>query len=119
MRSGGDAGRAGGRTARPASSRRAAGCGPMSVRVYIPRDSGARAVGADSVAAALAEAAQRRNIALEIIRTGSRGLYWLEPMIEVATPDGRIAYGPVTAGDVAGLLDAGFVVGGPHALRLG
>jgi formate dehydrogenase iron-sulfur subunit len=91
----------------------------MSMRVYIPRDSGALAVGANSVAAALAEAARHRGIALEIIRTGSRGLYWLEPMIEVATPDGRIAYGPVAAGDVAALLDAGLAEGGSHRLRLG
>jgi formate dehydrogenase iron-sulfur subunit len=91
----------------------------MSVRVYIPRDSGARAVGADHVVAALAEGAERRGIAIEIIRTGSRGLYWLEPMIEVETPEGRIAYGPVAADDVAGLLDTGFAAGEPHALRLG
>jgi formate dehydrogenase iron-sulfur subunit len=54
-----------------------------------------------------------------IIRTGSRGLYWLEPMIEIETEEGRIAYGPVTAADVAGLLDSGFLTGGEHPLRLG
>ena len=32
---------------------------------------------------------------IKIIRNGSRGLFWLEPMVEVATPQGRIAYGPV------------------------
>ena len=53
------------------------------------------------------------------MRNGSRGLFWLEPLVEVATPAGRIAYGPVTVADVAGLFDAGFLRGGAHALRQG
>jgi len=53
------------------------------------------------------------------VRTGSRGLFWLEPMVEVEAPEGRIAYGPVTAGDVAGLLDAGLLRGAAHTLRIG
>ncbi len=90
----------------------------MSLRIYIPGDSGAVAVGADEVAAALAAAAATRKLDIEIVRTGSRGLYWLEPMLEVETPQGRIAYGPVEAGDAAALLDA--VQGdGAHKLRLG
>jgi len=56
---------------------------------------------------------------VEIVRTGSRGLYWLEPMIEVATAQGRIAYCPVGAADVEPLFDAGFLDGGRHPLRLG
>ena len=91
----------------------------MSVRVFIPRDAGALAVGADEVAASLRAEAARRGIAIDIVRTGSRGLYWLEPMIEVATEAGRVAYGPVAAGDVNGLLDAGLLSGGKHPLRLG
>jgi len=91
----------------------------MSVTLFIPRDSGALAVGADDVAAALADAARRAGIPVDIVRTGSRGLYWLEPMIEVATDAGRIAYGPVGVGDAADLVRAGLFVGGPHALRLG
>ena len=88
-------------------------------RIYIPCDSGALAVGADEVAAAFESAARQRKLALEIVRTGSRGLYWLEPMVEVATADGRVAYGPVTARDAVTLLDAGFLKGAPHRLRLG
>jgi formate dehydrogenase iron-sulfur subunit len=91
----------------------------MTARVYVPGDSGALAVGADDVAGALAETAHRRNIALDIVRTGSRGLYWLEPMIEVATPEGRIAYGPVKPDDADGLLTAILAGGGPHPARLG
>ena len=54
-----------------------------------------------------------------VVRTGSRGLFWLEPMIEVETPAGRIAYGPVAAADVPALLAAGCWTGGAHRLRLG
>jgi formate dehydrogenase iron-sulfur subunit len=78
----------------------------MSLRLFIPCDAGAVAVGADQVAAAMMQAARNRNIEVEIIRTGSRGLYWLEPMVEVQTPAGRVAYGPVEAGDAASLLEA-------------
>ena len=85
------------------------------IKVYIPRDSAARSVGADEVAAALA--AQASDI--EIIRNGSRGLLWLEPMIEVETTQGRIAYGPVSADDVPSLIAAEFHKGGAHQLHLG
>jgi formate dehydrogenase iron-sulfur subunit len=90
----------------------------MSPRIYIPRDAAAVSVGADEVALALEQVAANRGIAIEIIRTGSRGLLWLEPMIEVATGKGRVAFGPVTSADAASLLDA-MLADGPHALRLG
>jgi formate dehydrogenase iron-sulfur subunit len=90
----------------------------MSARVFIPRDSGALAVGADEVASALAAAAKRKNVGLDIVRTGSRGLYWLEPMVEVMTPAGRIAYGPVAVEEVETLL-AALPTGGAHPQRLG
>ncbi|HZP45802.1 MAG TPA: NADH-quinone oxidoreductase subunit NuoF [Candidatus Binataceae bacterium] len=90
-----------------------------STTVFIPRDSGALSLGAERVAVALMVEANRRRLDLTIVRNGSRGLYWLEPMIEVATPQGRIAYGPVAAEDVALLLDADFLHGGDHRLRLG
>ncbi len=88
-------------------------------RLFLPRDAGALALGADEVEGALVAAQRRRGLEIEIIRTGSRGLYWLEPMIEVATPQGRIAYGPVHAGEVESLFDAGLLDGGAHPLRLG
>ena len=81
-------------------------------RVFVPRDVAALALGAEGVAAALAPHAT-------VVRTGSRGLFWLEPMIEVETPAGRIAYGPVTQADVAGLLASGLLTGAAHPLRLG
>ncbi len=91
----------------------------MTVKVYVPRDSGALALGADQVADALRAEAKMRGLDMEIVRNGSRGLYWLEPMVEAETAQGRVAYGPVAASDVSGLLDAGMVEGGPHALALG
>jgi formate dehydrogenase iron-sulfur subunit len=91
----------------------------MMPRLYLPRDAAALAVGADAVAAALEAAARRRGLVVEIVRTGSRGLFWLEPMLEVATPAGRIAYGPVAPGDVEGLLAAGLLEGRAPSLRLG
>ena len=90
----------------------------MSLRIFIPGDAGAVAVSADEVAAAFATVARERGVVLDIIRNGSRGLYWLEPMVEVETPAGRIAYGPTAPGDAPSLLDA--VLGsGQHRLRQG
>ena len=86
----------------------------MSMTVFIPLDAGAVAVGADEVAAAF----KNSGDAIEIVRTGSRGLYWLEPMVELATEAGRVAFGPVTEADVPSLL-AAMTSGGDHKLRLG
>ena len=91
----------------------------MTLRLFVPADAGALAVGSDEVADALRRAADRRRAPIEIVRSGSRGLYWLEPMVEVAADAGRIAYGPVTAADAESVLEA--VLGGhdAHPLRLG
>lgn len=87
-----------------------------AVRVYVPRDAAALAVGADEVARALAEQCAARGWPVQIVRNGSRGLLWLETLVEVETGQGRVAYGPVQATDVAGLLDAGMLQGQAHAL---
>ena len=91
----------------------------MSVTIYLPKDAAALALGADEVAAELTRLARAAGRDLNLVRTGSRGLFWLEPMVEVATPGGRIAYGPVEASDVEGLVAAGLFEGGAHPLRLG
>jgi formate dehydrogenase iron-sulfur subunit len=91
----------------------------MTVTVYVPIDAGALSLGAGEVATAIAAEAGRRGTQLTLKRNGSRGAYWLEPLIEVVTPAGRCAYGPVTVGDVRGLFDADLLHGGAHALRLG
>lgn len=87
--------------------------------VYVPRDSSALSLGAEQVAAAIRGEAAKRDISVDLIRNGSRGLYWLEPLVEVVTDRGRIAYGPVRVRDVPSLFDADFLQGGSHPLRLG
>ena len=83
----------------------------------MPRDSAARSMGADEVAAHLS--AKASELGINVIRNGSRGLLWLEPLVEVETAAGRVAYGPVQAGDVGSLIAANFQQGGEHALSLG
>jgi formate dehydrogenase iron-sulfur subunit len=91
----------------------------MTTTVYVPCDSGARSLGADRVARAIAAEADARSIDLDLQRTGSRGLYWLEPLVEVATAGGRVAYGPVAPSDVIELFDSDFLHGQKHRLALG
>ena len=91
----------------------------MSITIYVPCDSSAVSLGANRVANAIKNEAQKRNIDIKLVRNGSRGMYWLEPMVEVATEKGRIAFGAVKTGDVPSLFDADFLHGGSHALSLG
>src|SRR5271166_1702443 len=91
----------------------------MSARVFIPADSSALSVGADAVAGAIFDEARRRGVDIAIVRTGSRGLFWLEPLIEVETAAGRVGYGPVAPDEVARLFEAGFLSGGSHPKALG
>ena len=91
----------------------------MNARVYIPCDTSAIACGADAVAQEIREEASRRGIGIEIVRNGSRGLCWLEPLVEINTAQGRFGFGPVTAGAVAAMFDAGFPHANAHALSLG
>ncbi|TQV67787.1 formate dehydrogenase [Exilibacterium tricleocarpae] len=88
----------------------------MTARIYVPRDTTALALGADAVATALAAAAEARGENVEIVRNGSRGLFWLEPLVEVEATAGagRVAYGPVGAGDIDNLVDAGLLRGARH-----
>ncbi|MCB1755108.1 MAG: formate dehydrogenase, partial [Gammaproteobacteria bacterium] len=92
----------------------------MSVKVFVPRESTALSLGADEIAEAISLAAADIGADIELIRNGSRGLLWLEPMIEVETDRGRVAYGPVGVEDVDTLVEAGLFEGGQsHALALG
>jgi formate dehydrogenase iron-sulfur subunit len=79
----------------------------VSPRIFIPADSTARSLGADAVAAAVRNAAPNT----EVVRTGSRGLYWLEPLLEIETTAGRIGFGPLSPDAIASL----FAVGLPDA----
>jgi formate dehydrogenase iron-sulfur subunit len=88
-------------------------------RIFIPLDSFAVACGADEIADELKLAISKADLDATIVRNGSHGLAWLEPLVEVETAEGRIAYGPIEPGDVAGLLKAGFLKGGDHPKRIG
>ena len=83
----------------------------MTVRIYVPGDSAALALGAHDVARAIAVEAAQRGIDVTVVRNGTRGLLYLEPFVEVDTAAGRIGFGPVEASDVASLFDAGFYAG--------
>ena len=96
----------------------------MTVVVSVPSDSAAVALGADEVVAALVRESASRGADVRVVRTGSRGMLWLEPLLEVRTDVGRLGYGPVTAADVPALLDAGMLAtagpdGAAHPLALG
>ena len=84
--------------------------------VFVPQDASALAAGADEVAATIVRIARERGTAVRVVRNGSRGMTWLEPLVEVETADGRLAYGPVREHDIGGLFDAGFLDGAAHAL---
>jgi formate dehydrogenase iron-sulfur subunit len=89
------------------------------MKIFIPQDMAAVAVGANRIAAAIEAEAAARNIPLTIVRNGSRGLFWLEPLLEVETATGRIGYGPLTVADVKSLFDANIFDGGTHPRCVG
>ncbi len=88
----------------------------MTITVFVPRDAAALAVGADKVAAAIEREAASRGTSIRVVRNGSRGMLWLEVLVEVETDQGRVAYGPIKSSDVPSLFEAGFLAGGAHAL---
>ena len=76
------------------------------LRLWVPLDAAAVALGAEDVASALSREAAQRGLDLVLTRNGSRGMFWLEPLVEIDTPAGRVGFGPCTAQDVAAILDA-------------
>jgi formate dehydrogenase iron-sulfur subunit len=91
----------------------------MTARVFVPADSSSLSVGANAVAVAILDEARRRGREVAVVRTGSRGLFWLEPLIEVETAAGRVGYGPVAPDEVTQLFETGFLTGGSHPKALG
>ncbi len=73
------------------------------MKIFLPLDSVAVALGADDIADAILAQAEKLGVAVELVRNGSRGMVWLEPMAEVETPRGRLAFGPMTGADVPAL----------------
>jgi len=92
----------------------------MTTTLYLPMDTTALSMGAADVAKAIEFQSCANNQAINLIRNGSRGLFYLEPLLEVETAKGRIAYGPVSVDDVESLLAQGLLNGEPtHPLYLG
>ncbi len=91
----------------------------MSLQLYLPRDTTALALGAERVAVALLQEAARRDLPLELVRNGSRGMFWLEPLLELVQGGERIAFGPVSVAAVPTLLDALASDAAAHPLCLG
>ncbi|MBS0243845.1 MAG: formate dehydrogenase, partial [Proteobacteria bacterium] len=91
----------------------------MSITIYVPGDSGALAVGADRVAEAISAEAAQRNVDIRLVRNGSRGLYWLEPLVEIDTPTGRVAFGPLTPTDISTLFEGGLAEASKHPKYIG
>ena len=94
------------------------------VKVYVPSDTTARSLGADQVAAEIQLQAARHGAEVELVRNSTRGLYWLEPLVEIDTVKGRMAYGPVDVSQVESLFAANFLgnkemEGGDHPLSQG
>ena len=89
------------------------------IRVFVPADTTARSVGADAVAVAIQSGAENNGLEIDLVRNGSRGLYWLETLVEVEIEGRRLAYGPINASDVASLFDSDFLAGGDHPKSLG
>nr|WP_320166662.1 NADH-quinone oxidoreductase subunit NuoF [uncultured Methylophaga sp.] len=83
----------------------------MSQRIYIPCDTTALSLGADQIAEAVQQEIEQRGLDAAIVRNGSRGMLWLEPLVEVDTSQGRVGYGAVSAQQVSALFDAGMLDG--------
>jgi formate dehydrogenase iron-sulfur subunit len=90
-----------------------------AIKVFVPRETAAISMGANEVALEIERRAEESGESIQLIRNGSWGASWLEPMVEVEVGDVRIAYGNVTREDVAGLFESGFLKGGDHPRRLG
>ncbi|MDH3620216.1 MAG: NADH-quinone oxidoreductase subunit NuoF [Gammaproteobacteria bacterium] len=90
-----------------------------AIKIYVPRETTAVSVGADEVALEIARAAKKRGASIQLVRNGSWGACWLEPLVEVEVDGARIAYNNITPEDVPGLFDAGLLEGGDHDKRLG
>jgi len=91
----------------------------MKTKVFVSQDSSALSMGANRVAAAIEKEALKRKLDIELVRNGSRGMLFLEPLVEVSTPKGRVAYESVASSDVPALFDAGLLTGGSHPLYKG
>lgn len=80
----------------------------MSItRIFLPRDAAALGVGANDIASALEGALRDADSNFELIRTGSRGMLWLEPLLELEQDGIRYGFGPLIPADIPQLIEAG------------
>ena len=91
----------------------------MTIKIYIPRETTASSLGVELVVDAITTEAKNRKLDIQIVRNGSRGACFLEPLVEVETAAGRVGYGPVQLEDIDALFAADFLQGGKHKLALG
>lgn len=90
-----------------------------NIKIYIPQDSASKSIGADRVAVEVLKVANANNLSIEIIRNGSRGMLWLEPLVEVETENGRVGFGPISVSDVESLINHDFLNKQTHPLCIG
>lgn len=90
-----------------------------NIKIYIPQDSASKSIGADRVAVEILKVANANNLSIEIIRNGSRGMLWLEPLVEVETENGRVGFGPISVSDVESLINHDFLNKQTHPLCIG
>ena len=91
----------------------------MTIKIFVPIDSTAQSLGSNEIAHKIEFEAKKRNLEIDLVRNGSRGLFWLEPLVEVEYNGERIAYGPINEEDIPSLFDAKFFEGGKHDKYLG
>ena len=88
-------------------------------KVFVPLDSAALSMGANEVAQAISDHAAKAGLDVTVVRNGSRGMLWLEPLIEVETQAGRVGYANVSADQIPELIAAGFLSASAHDSCLG
>ncbi|PTV95748.1 formate dehydrogenase beta subunit [Rhodobacter aestuarii] len=75
------------------------------MKIWVPCDAAAKACGAERVVAEITAQAAARGVSVDIRRNGTRGMVWLEPLVEVETEAGRVGFGPMTPADVPALFE--------------
>ena len=75
-------------------------------KIFVSLDTTARSKGSDKVASQVEKIlGSKPDLAATLVRNGSRGMFWLEPLLEINTAKGRVAYGPVKPEDVNDIIN--------------
>ncbi len=75
------------------------------INIFVPQDTTSLALGSDEIASLLIESMSSRGLDVKLIRNGSRGMFWLEPLLEIESEGDRFGFGPVTVSDVSSIID--------------